>query len=182
MSQISGPLGYLLKVLAAAEPLSLQTHPDLARAQAGFEAGVFADPHPKPELLCALTRFEALCGVRPVEQTIHLLDELGVHALRHVVAADGPAAAVTGLYRGSIDAGPVVSACAHSDRTEAEWVRRLDAIYPGDPSVAATLLLNHVVLELIRGMIPTTVYATSLSVTVLPSTESAPPSSRCQSP
>lgn len=40
----------------------------------------------------------------------------------------------------------MTEACETSDRDEARWVRRLDAKYPGDPSVAATLLLNYVVL------------------------------------
>ncbi len=41
----------------------------------------------------------------------------------------------------------MIDACGNSSRPEAEWVRKLAATYPGDPSVAATLLLNFVVLE-----------------------------------
>ena len=48
------------------------------------------------------------------------------------------------LYRGRIPIQPIVAAAATSDRPEASWVRRLAERYPGDPSVAATLLLNHV--------------------------------------
>ena len=146
LSSAAGELPYLLKVLAAAEPLSLQTHPDAVQAQDGFAAGVFADPNPKPELLCALTPFEALCGVRPVEATVALLDELGIEHLRRVLVDDGPAAALEGLYRETIDAQAVIDACRDAERPEAEWVRKLDRSYPGEASVAATLLLNHVVL------------------------------------
>jgi mannose-6-phosphate isomerase len=143
----TGPLPFLLKVLAAAAPLSLQTHPNATQARAGFERGVFGDPNPKPELLCALTRFEALCGVRPVHATLSLLGELGIKELRRVVATDGAGAALNGLYRGHIDPWPVIEACGHSDRPEARWIRWLDALYPGEVSVAASLLLNYVVLE-----------------------------------
>jgi mannose-6-phosphate isomerase len=147
---VAGDLPYLLKVLAAAEPLSLQTHPSVQQAREGHARGVFGDPNPKPELLCALTPFEALCGVRPVDTTLLLLDEIdgsGTGRLRRVLAADGPRAALEGLYRGTIDASAVIAACRDSARPEAEWVRKLDAAYPSEPSVAATLLLNHVVLE-----------------------------------
>jgi mannose-6-phosphate isomerase len=144
----TGPLPYLLKVLAAAEPLSLQTHPDAEQARDGHERGIYPDDQPKPELLCALTPFEALCGLRPVDATLSLLDDLGVAdgRLARVLAADGPRACLVGLYRGTIDPASVVDACRSGDRVEADWIRRLDQRYPGDPSVAVAVLLNHVVL------------------------------------
>ena len=149
LSEITGELPYLLKILAAAEPLSLQAHPDAEQAREGHARGVLPDPNPKPELLCALTPFEALCGIRPVEATLRLFDAIGIEELRHLVAVDGPAAALTGLYQGLIDPIPAIEACVRttSDRIEAAWVRRLAALYPGEPSVVATLLLNLVILE-----------------------------------
>ena len=146
LADVTGELPYLLKVLAAARPLSLQTHPNARQARAGYERGVFSDPFPKPELLCALTPFEALAGVRPVAATVAILTELGLDHLGRVLAAGGPAAALAGLYDGTIDARTIIEGCADSDRPEAEWVRKLDLAYPGEPSVAAALLLNHVVL------------------------------------
>ncbi|MFQ5418111.1 MAG: mannose-6-phosphate isomerase, class I, partial [Myxococcota bacterium] len=83
-----GELPFLLKILAAARPLSLQTHPDAQQARKGFErenaAGVaagapnrsFRDPNPKPELVCALTQFTALCGFRPIDDIVAQVDEL----------------------------------------------------------------------------------------------------------
>src|SRR5215210_4674052 len=71
LSDAAGQLPYLLKVLAAAEPLSLQTHPTAAQAGRGFarEEGagiardaaerIYRDPDEKPELICALTPFDA---------------------------------------------------------------------------------------------------------------------------
>jgi mannose-6-phosphate isomerase len=89
-------LPFLLKILAAAKPLSLQAHPSAERARAGFadeEArGIPLDaPHrryrdawPKPELFRALTPFTALCGFREPRGTLELLDELAVDELRWV--------------------------------------------------------------------------------------------------
>lgn len=72
-----GRLPFLLKLLAAASPLSLQAHPDPEQARAGFareEArGVprdaatrsYRDDSAKPELIVALRDgFDALCGFR----------------------------------------------------------------------------------------------------------------------
>lgn len=75
-----GQLPFLLKILAIGAPLSLQVHPDLAQAGAGFAAeeaaGVpadafernYGDPNHKPELLVALTEVTALCGFRPLAE------------------------------------------------------------------------------------------------------------------
>jgi mannose-6-phosphate isomerase len=108
---------------------------------------VFGDPYAKPELLVALTEFDALCGVRPTGATLDLLERLGATELARSVAAGGPGAAIRGLYRGDIDPTAVVAACADADGPEAAWARRLAERYPGDASVAVTLLLNHVVLQ-----------------------------------
>nr|WP_232530764.1 mannose-6-phosphate isomerase, class I [Microlunatus antarcticus] len=85
-----GPrLSFLLKVLAAAEPLSLQAHPSRKQAEEGFareeKAGVprdakdrlYKDDWPKPELLCALVESEALCGFRDPDRTHALVQQLG---------------------------------------------------------------------------------------------------------
>ena len=72
LAATTGSLPWLLKVLSAAQPLSMQTHPDAEAARRGFQTGVFSDPNPKPELLVALTSFSALCGVRPIDATVAL--------------------------------------------------------------------------------------------------------------
>ena len=147
LRDLAGELPFLLKVLAAAEPLSLQAHPDADQARDGYARGVYTDPNPKPELLCALTDFDALCGIRPVDATTELLDELGTRCLADVLASDGPRGVLTALYAGTIEPQPIVEACATSRRAEAAWVSRLAERYPNDPSVVATLLLNLVRLE-----------------------------------
>lgn len=96
-------LPYLLKVLAAARPLSLQVHPSRAEAEAGFareeKAGIavdapnrlYRDDWPKPEALCALMESEALCGFRAPEQTYALFEQLGVPRALELVAELGDA-------------------------------------------------------------------------------------------
>ncbi|BAN03055.1 mannose-6-phosphate isomerase, class I [Ilumatobacter coccineus] len=147
LSELTGELTYLLKVLSAAEPLSLQAHPTPEQAADGFEQGVFGDAYPKPELLVALTEFEALCGVRPDDATVDLLRRIGADRLADTVAADGAGAAMRALYLGEIDPTDTIAVCADADGPEAAWVRTLAERYPGDPSVVVTLLLNHVTLQ-----------------------------------
>ncbi|MDX6323473.1 MAG: mannose-6-phosphate isomerase [Propionibacteriaceae bacterium] len=94
-----GPrLPYLLKVLAAAKPLSLQAHPSRAEAEEGFAreeaAGVaidapdrtYRDDWPKPEALCSLGEMEALVGFREPAETYRLFAELNVPAALELVA------------------------------------------------------------------------------------------------
>jgi mannose-6-phosphate isomerase len=97
--QFGHRLPYLLKLLAAAAPLSLQVHPDEASAAAGYaaeeSAGVprqaphrrYVDPYHKPELLVAVSEFHARCGFRPPAASAALLARLGVPALDPVIAA-----------------------------------------------------------------------------------------------
>ena len=164
LGDVVGELPYLLKVLAAAEPLSLQAHPNAEQAREGYERGIYTDPNAKPELLCALTEFDALCGIRPVGATLALLGELGLaepgpaepgldehgpgergaRSLADVLASDGPRGVLTALFSGTIDPKPIIDACTTSSRPEAIWVTRLTERYPDDPSVVATLLLNLV--------------------------------------
>jgi mannose-6-phosphate isomerase len=144
-----------LKVLSAAEPLSLQTHPDAAGARAGFEreeargvargAGerIYRDPYAKPELIVALTEFDALCGFRDAAESVPLLRDVGAVAIAESVEVHGLAATVAALYRGDLPADDVVTAC-RGDTAEARLVGELAEAYPHDPSVAVTLLLNRV--------------------------------------
>jgi mannose-6-phosphate isomerase len=95
-------------------------------------------------LLCALTDFEALCGVRPIEETAVLLEDLGLQRFADAFGRAGPTSTIEALLRHRVDAAPIVEACRESRRPEARWVVELAALHPGDPSVAATLLLNYV--------------------------------------
>lgn len=147
LSDLTGTLPFLLKILSAAEPLSLQTHPNADQAKAGFHIRKYPDPYPKPELLCALTPFEAFCGVRPIDETVALLEDLGLRRFAAAYGESGAGATVDALLRRRINIEPIVAACAADSRPEARWATTLAARYPGDPSVVVTLLLNYVQLE-----------------------------------
>jgi mannose-6-phosphate isomerase len=167
-----GPrLPFLLKVLAAAEPLSLQAHPDLGQAQAGFAAeeaaGVprdspertYVDAWHKPEMLVAVEEFEVLCGFAEPSRSAALLAGLGVDGLKPLVETlnqpDPEAAlreAVVGLLslpepaRAVLVADVVSAAQVASDPAYA-LIGDLATRYPGDVGVVVALLLNRVTLQ-----------------------------------
>lgn len=157
LARFGARLPYLLKVLAADAPLSIQVHPDAEQARAGFarEAAspppepTYTDPYPKPELLVAVTPFEALCGFRDPDQTADQVARLRIPALAPVVAAlrtgtvkerlrgalslllGWPAPQRADLVAGVVAAGEPLAV-------------RLAAQYPGDIGVVVALLLNHI--------------------------------------
>jgi len=147
LSDETGPLPYLLKVLTAAEPLSMQCHPDAARARSGYDEGVYGDPYPKPELILALTPFQALCGIRPPAATDELLSRIGASDFGDLLVERPLIEVIEGLYRRRIDSRPVIDAVLSSNDPEVAHIVDLEARYPGDPSVVVALLLNHVTLD-----------------------------------
>ena len=86
-------LPFLVKLLAADEPLSLQAHPSAGQAVEGYQredrAGVpltspvrnYRDRSHKPELLVALSDFAALAGFRPAARSVALMGALAVSGL-----------------------------------------------------------------------------------------------------
>ncbi|WP_197359653.1 mannose-6-phosphate isomerase, class I, partial [Streptomyces clavuligerus] len=151
-------------------PLSLQVHPDLDQARAGFaaeeRAGIPADaPHRnykdanhKPELICALTPFDGLCGFRPVPVTAELLAGLGVDSLKpyaDLLHAHPEEAALREVLTAVLTADPdriaatVTEAATAADRLGGPYApyARLAHHFPGDPGVIAAMLLNHVRLQ-----------------------------------
>jgi mannose-6-phosphate isomerase len=161
--RFGGGLPYLLKVLAADRALSMQVHPNLDQARDGFAreaaAGVpedapernYKDPNHKPELLCALTPFDALCGFRPVESTLALLAELALPELKFLadhLRGDDPLRAAFSAVFEHPDIGSVVAALTGrvADAVDGPlYATRLAAgDAPGDVGVVLTLLLNYV--------------------------------------
>jgi mannose-6-phosphate isomerase len=173
-----GPrLPFLLKVIAAAQPLSLQAHPSREQAEVGFAreqaAGIprdapnrtYRDGWPKPEVLCAMVQTEALCGFREPHATYELFQKLGVGSALELVKpladADVPAeerlATVFGrLLRLSPDQRSVITEVVQGaeapnqpkDRASfARTAHELGQHYPGDPGLLAALLMNRVTLQ-----------------------------------
>ncbi|NDK88067.1 mannose-6-phosphate isomerase, class I [Gordonia desulfuricans] len=177
-SRFDGRLPFLLKVLAAEEPLSLQAHPSSEQAREGFErenaAGLtldalhrnYRDPWHKPELIVALSEFDALAGFREPADTIALLRELQVAELDPYLGmlagqpdANGLRALFTTwltLPEGTIARlmPPVLAAAVSSLEkgaggfdAEMRTLLELGEMYPNDPGVLASLLLNRVRLS-----------------------------------
>ena len=165
-----GRLSFLLKVLAADQPLSLQVHPSLEQARAGFAreeaANVprdanernYKDDNHKPELLVALGRFEALSGFREASEAKALLDRLRIPTIDALLAASSSLkelfAAILSLSveeRTEI-AAPLVEATTREAKRGDEhalalgWAAELATRYPGDPGAPASLLLRYVSL------------------------------------
>ncbi|MFF9815033.1 mannose-6-phosphate isomerase, class I [Streptomyces sp. NPDC014006] len=171
-ARFGGRLPFLLKILAAEQPLSIQVHPDRNRARDAFAAqlagtgsGPYSDDWPKPELLCALTPFEVLAGFRTREEAARVLDGLALPALRPVTSlleADSGAAAMTTALRALLEwpertrgrlVDEVVRACARLARQAGPYAAPYEAVtrmahhHPGDIGLVASLLLRHQVVE-----------------------------------
>ncbi len=171
-----GPrLPFLLKVLSAEQALSIQVHPSRAQAQTGFRAenarGLppgdparnYVDDWPKPELLCALTPFEVLAGLRPAADAARLLRALGVDHLHPLAAElDRAPGARAGVLGTSLEwpesgraelVGDVLAACARLASGDGPYAGacaaaiRAGADHPGDLGVVAMLLMRHTVLD-----------------------------------
>lgn len=166
-----GPrLPFLLKILAAGAPLSLQVHPDLEQAKEGFadeqRRGVpidaphrnYKDANHKPELICALTEFDGLCGFRDPVEAAGFLAGLGVDSLEPYVDllhARPEDAALREVLTAVLTADPeemtrtvaaATAACTRLGGAYAPYAG-LAHHYPGDPGVIAAMLLNHVRLQ-----------------------------------
>jgi mannose-6-phosphate isomerase len=63
-------LPFLFKVLSVGKALSIQAHPDieLAKKLHAERPDIYKDPNHKPEMAIALTKFEGLCGFRPLPE------------------------------------------------------------------------------------------------------------------
>jgi len=160
-------LPFLLKVLAVERPLSLQVHPDAARAALGYAAEeaaripldsperCYPDPNPKPELVCALGPFEALCGFRPAREIRADAEALGARCFAAVLARVPPRASPGEILarllrlpegeRRAIAAELAARAAdGAGDDARLAWLARLHEAFPGDVACAAPLLLHHV--------------------------------------
>src|SRR3954451_13030367 len=88
LTAVAGDLPFMVKLLAADRPLSLQVHPSRSLAEAGFaredEAGipvdarerVYKDRNHKPEMVYALSTFDSLIGFRPTAEILRVMGPL----------------------------------------------------------------------------------------------------------
>jgi len=148
--QLAGDLSFLVKIISANKPLSLQTHPTDEQAASGFqqenEIGIsldapqriYRDSSAKPELLIALTSFDAICGFRPIEESLKLCKRFGWTQLAEHLENDGLAECV----RWALTTGP-----HQLPEQMPAWAGRLASMYPGNGGVLVALLMHHVRLS-----------------------------------
>jgi mannose-6-phosphate isomerase len=164
VDEFGARLPYLMKVLAAAAPLSLQAHPDAEHAKLAYAAQQadpaaarnYTDAHHKPEILVALTPFDALCGFRSPDVSAAVFEGLRIPRLAPVVAAlrTGPAGlrdAVRELLTWPAEdrqalIEDVVTAARTAQGHAQSYTLAADLAghYPSDPGVLVALLLNQV--------------------------------------
>jgi len=164
---IGSKLSFLVKFLAADSPLSIQVHPNASQAKAGFAkenaAGLdladpkrnYKDASHKPEILIALSPFEALCGFRPRAEVLEIFlafseSEARFGELAALVATE---ASIEEIFSQLLEEGDLagrfhnsvagLDADSISERARLLVVGILDK-YPGDTGALVSLLLNHV--------------------------------------
>lgn len=175
--QYDNQLPFLVKLLAAGEPLSIQAHPSRQQAQEGFarenaqqiaiddSRRNYKDPNHKPELIVALTPFRALAGFRPTERTQELFEALGgLDRYSSMLVADRPEEGLRAVFTTLISLPAALRmSLLHDVKAAAEtiinsgsepWIvdvaetyLQLTDRYPGDVGALAALMLNLVTLE-----------------------------------
>ncbi|USR79247.1 mannose-6-phosphate isomerase, class I [Arcanobacterium pinnipediorum] len=177
VARYGSQLPFLLKLIAPDEPLSLQVHPSLAQAQAGFarenDAGLqicdpmrcYPDANHKPEMVYALSKFEALVGFRSPRRILSVLAGLDSSIARQLHAIILAEPNTNGVQRAfstlishhtrpsGAQVQELVQACSRRNPHESPSPRadalavRIAHFYPQDPGVVASLLLNPVTLH-----------------------------------
>jgi len=150
LSSETGEMTMLVKLLACAKPLSLQTHPTTQQAIEGFAKEnvasialdsphrMYRDASDKPELLIALTPFEALCGFQSAKQSTALLRTMNWHNEADVLETNGIQHYVEWAMQQST---PVVTDALP------EWLATIASLHPLDPALRVAPLLHHVTLQ-----------------------------------
>jgi mannose-6-phosphate isomerase len=178
-------LPFLFKVLAAEQPLSIQAHPNRNQAVEGFEEeeqrGIpvdafernYRDRNHKPEIICALTPFTALCGFRDPREIDAFYGEIeektGCRVYRDHLRRGEPSARGEGggrlhepwlmnffknLLTLEEEEKKLLDEAVYSwarsregSLIEADLILKFHSLYPGDPGVQAPLFLNVVQLN-----------------------------------
>jgi mannose-6-phosphate isomerase len=167
---IGSKLSFLVKFLAADSPLSIQVHPNSLQAKAGFAkenaAGIdltdpkrnYKDDSHKPEILIALTPFEALCGFRPRAEILEIFlafseSEARFGELAALAATDATIEEIFAelledqlLAERFSSTVETLDADSLAERARALVVGLLEK-YPGDTGALVALLLNQIELE-----------------------------------
>lgn len=160
-----GPLGFLLKFLAAEKALSIQVHPSREQAVAGFAAEELAgipvdapgrtyrDVNPKNESIVAITPFELLAGIRPAAEVVEELVSLRPFAIENAnlleqliaVAIGNPDKLFAEVLGASADYSPLVQELGAARGHE--LLARLIGEFGADRGVLLALFMRHIRLN-----------------------------------
>lgn len=169
VAQRFGELPFLFKVLCAAQPLSIQVHPNKHNSEVGFAkenaAGIpmdaaernYKDPNHKPELVFALTPFTAMNAFREFSEIVALLQPVsGAHpAIAHFLQEPN-AERLSHLFASLLNmqgeeksrALAVLKSALNSQQGEPwQTIRLVADVYPDDSGLFSPLLLNVVKLN-----------------------------------
>jgi len=171
LSEVIGKrLSFLVKILSAERALSLQVHPNASQAKIGFDLEQsketptdapqrnYKDSSHKPEVLVALTRFEALCGFRPRTDLIHIFEDFGksnadFKLLAHNLVSGAPLVQVFQTLIANADLAQDFENKVEQNQTRSlsqnarDLVVKLLNQFPGDTGALVAVMLNHVFLE-----------------------------------
>ena len=161
-------LPFLFKIIAAEKPLSIQAHPNKEQAINGFERenklGIpldapernYKDKNHKPEVLCAITRFEALKGFRSIEEIVSLFKKAVPNSLKeeiNLLEREGLRSffsAIMGL-KAEKKEDAISELLNSSEKMKNDpvfsLVLRLNNYFPKDIGIFSPLILNMYVLE-----------------------------------
>ena len=166
-------LPYLFKILAASKPLSIQAHPSREQAIKGFERenrqGVpldaynrnYRDDNHKPECICALSDFWALCGFRRIPEMLLLLSKISTPGLASAIndLSEKPdSKGLRGFFQRLITISkseiiPILNETMAKVRLHIQddpvfkWMHSLYEAYGNDFGVFSPILLNLVCLK-----------------------------------
>lgn len=169
-----GELPFLFKVLCADQPLSIQVHPSKRAAECGFAkenaAGIpidaaernYKDANHKPELVYALTPFQAMNGFRELREIVSLLQpvsganphiaEFLTHPdVEHLRTLFASLLSLEGEAK-SLALGVLKSALNNQKGQPWDTIRSISEFYPDDSGLFSPLLLNVITLKPGEGM------------------------------
>jgi mannose-6-phosphate isomerase len=150
LSDEIGSLKVLVKLLACNQPLSLQTHPTVNQAVTGFAkedsmgiprdsaSRMYRDESDKPEMLIALTPFEALCGFTDVDSAVERLRTMNWHDEADILEQNG----MHGYLSWAFEQHDTPSM---SDAPT--WLQNIATQHPTDCGLRVAPLLHHVTLK-----------------------------------
>lgn len=169
-----GELPFLFKVLCADQPLSIQVHPSKSAAEIGYAkenaAGIpldaaernYKDPNHKPELVYALTPFQAMNGFRELREIVSLLQPVaGAHPLIASFLTSPDVDHLRTLFAGLLSlegedksrALDVLKSVLDEQQGEPwDTIRSISEFYPDDSGLFSPLLLNVITLQPGEGM------------------------------